>query len=186
MTITINEIITDFTNKIDPMREPRKVGRYYASELGSIIGGWRKAEDFYEKEIIKPANAKLIQEGISAENHLTLMFQEMNIPVKMQEKVEIKITDEIVLVVKTDYVFENMVVEFKTPREISQVIPEKWRYQLEATYRGFNKPVKLWQKKYPFTITELDYDPSDETWEIIKKALKNYHKQIKLWTKQKK
>jgi len=110
----------------------------------------------------------------------------MNIPVKMQEKVEIQITDEIVLVVKTDYVFENMIVEFKTPREISQTIPEKWRYQLEATYRAFNKPVKLWQKKYPFTITELDYEPSDEVWHIIKEALKNYHKQIKLWKKPKK
>lgn len=176
--MTINEIITNYTNKKDPEREPRKVGRYYASELGSIFGGWKKAEHFFKEEKIKAQNAKLIQEGISAENHLTLMFEEMKVPVKTQEKVELKITDDIVIVVKTDYVFENTIVEFKTPREISETIPEKWLFQLEATHRAFNKPVKLWQKKYPFSIVELDYNPSEKVWTFIQEGIKKYHEEV--------
>jgi hypothetical protein len=176
--MNINDLIVSYTNKKDPDREPRKVGRYYASELGSIFGGWKKAKDFFEEEPKKAPNAKLIQEGVSAENHLTLMFQEMKVPVKTQEKVELKITDDIVIVVKTDYVFENAIVEFKTPRMVSKDIPDKWLFQLEATYRAFQKPVKLWQKQYPFTITEIDYEPSDRVWEFIQDRIKKYHEEV--------
>jgi len=176
--MNLNDLITDYTNRVDPNREPRKVGRYYASELGSIIMGYKTANEFFHPDPIPTQNAKMIEEGNATENHLAMIFKEMNVPVEMQAKKEIKI-DDITLVVKTDFLFKKFVAELKRPARKVRAIPEKWVYQLEATYRAFNLPVQLWQASYPHEYSSLKYTPADERWETIKKALNNYHIEVR-------
>lgn len=172
--MNLHQLIEKYTNIND---KERKIGRYYASELYGIIAGYKKPEDFFKKEKIPSQNARMIQEGNAIEDRLSTIFKEMKVPCEDQIKKEIKI-DDMVIVVKTDYVFKKFIAELKRPRELSLSIPDKWKYQLEATYRAFKKPVKLWQVYYPMSFLELDYKPSDKIWFQIKQTLQQYHKEV--------
>jgi hypothetical protein len=68
----------------------------------------------------------------------------------------------------------------KCPREMVYEIPRKWKYQLEMEYRATNKPVKLMVIGSMLNEIQIPYEPSDKTFEEIKKAIIKYDKQVKL------
>lgn len=179
----ISEIIKWYINLDE--HEPRKVGRYYASETYGIIKGYSKPKDFFSKRNIDERGSKLISEGIATEDFLTKIFEKAKkegvIDVSFQDKKEIKIAEGIILVVKPDYNFKDFLIELKRPMQMSQNIPEKWQYQLECEHRAFKKPVQLWQVYYPMGFYGLNYEPSKERWEEIKKAVINFDKKLKLF-----
>jgi hypothetical protein len=185
--MTISQLIKWYINLDE--HEPRKIGRYYASETYSIIKGYLKPQDFFTKRDVDDNGSKLISEGIATEDFLTKVFSKAKekgvIDVSFQDKHELKISDDITLVVKPDYNFSlSFLSELKRPREISYDIPEKWQYQLECEYRAFNKPVQLWQVYYPMSFYHLDYTPSNERWEEIKRALISFHNKLNVSKKQ--
>ena len=172
----LKDIITEYTNK---KNKERVVGSYYASEVGSIIMGYQTPEDFFKPKAIQGYNARLIQEGISIENHLSMIFKEMGVDYETQVRKEVKVSDNVVIVVKTDYVFPDFVAELKRPREKSTNIPDKWKYQLEITYQAFKKPIQLWQCAYPMDITAIHYEPSEPLFKEICEKMLEYHEKVK-------
>ena len=172
----VNQIIQQYLNR---EKGPRKIGRYYASELYGIIKGESKPEDFFKKREIDEVGCKYVSEGIAIENYLTKVFIEMNVDVICQDKKEIQITDEIILVAKPDFNFKTFLAELKRPAKVWEDIPIKWVYQLESYYRGWYLPIYLWQVYYPCSIKQLAYVPSDARWRKIKRILCEFHKGVK-------
>lgn len=99
----------------------------------------------------------------------------------MQEKRVLKITPEIELVVKPDFIFPDYVLETKYPFSIIKpgVIPEKYKMQLECESRAFNKPVYLGLFSVPFNVTFIEYTPSDYRWRKIKRILIDFDKKVR-------
>ncbi len=159
--------------------EPRKFGRYYASELYGIMKGETKPEDFSKKREIDEMGSKYISEGIAIEDYITKVFKEMKVEVECQDKKEIQITDEIVIVAKPDFNFGTFLAELKRPARVWDEIPIKWVYQLESYYRGFYLPTYLWQIFYPCSIKQLFYTPSEIRWKKIKRVLCEFHEELK-------
>ena len=172
----VSQIIQQYLNREEG---PRKIGRYYASELYGIIKGESKPEDFFKKREIDEVGCKYISEGIAIENYLTKVFKETNVEVKCQDKKEIEIGDGIILVAKPDFNFGEFLVELKRPAKVWEDIPIKWVYQLESYYRGWYLPIYLWQVYYPCSIKQLAYVPSDARWRKIKRILCEFHEGVK-------
>lgn len=174
----INDLICQFVNGNGKGKE-RILGRYYASEIYSIIKGDVKPETFFERGEIDEMGSKYISEGIACEDYLIKVFTGMKVDVKFQNACEIKVNDEIVISAKTDFHFGNFIAELKRPNRLWEEIPEKWVYQLECYYRGWFLPVYLWQASYPLTIKQLEFIPSETRWKKIQKALISFHEEIK-------
>jgi len=170
------QIIQSYINRED---KPREIGRYFASELYGIIKGETTPENFFEKREVDELGSKYISEGIAIENYLQKVFEEMNVDVICQDKKEIQITDEIVLVVKPDFNFKTFLAELKRPAKVWEEIPIKWVYQLESYYRAFYLPVYLWQAFYPCSIKQLNYTPLEMRWRKIKRILCEFHNGVK-------
>lgn len=119
--------------------------------------------------------------GIAMENMLTKIIKESNVKCIFQEKKNIKINDEINLVVMPDFVFDDVIWETKFPFWLNDynIIPKRYEYQLECEYRVFDKPIILGLFINPFDIKLLKYEPSIDKWNEIKKLLINFHNQLK-------
>jgi len=156
----------------------REIGRYWASELNSILKGYSKPEDFLKPRKIEGIGMKMCLTGMAYEDMLTKIFEEVGADCKTQEKIELKIED-ITLVVKTDYVFPEFVIEAKHPFSEVKEVPIRYQAQLEATYRAFNKPVFLGIFSAPYNLKLIPYKPSEIRWNNIKNKLLNYHEQVK-------
>ncbi len=176
MSKTITDIIVEYVNRENKSRD---LGRYFSSELYGIMKGYVKPKDIFDKKPIEEYGCKLISEGVAIEDYLNKIFEEMKVPVKMQEKEVISINDEITIVAKPDYLFKTCIKDLKRPRDVCDKFPDKWAPQMEVYYRTFNLPVAVWQVQYPITITELKYVPSDKLWEEIKVKLINFHEKVK-------
>jgi hypothetical protein len=174
--MNINDIIQAYCNRED---KPRVIGRYNSSELYSIIKGYTTPKTFFKPRKIDERGSKYISEGVAIEDYIAKVFETMKVDAETQVKKEVKMTDEITLVAKTDFHFKEFIVELKRPKEVSPAIPEKWAYQLESYHRAFNLPVYLWQVSYPCSIKQLFYTPSEERWQKIKKALIDFHEKVK-------
>lgn len=158
----------------------RVFGRYNSSELYYIVTGKLKPKDFLKTSPVDRFGASLIIAGIGAEDIWTKMLTDIGADFIPQDKKEIKINDEITLVAKPDFNFKSFLVEMKKPKDISPIIPEKWEYQLEAYYRGFQLPIQLWQCCDDITkLYKLEFVPSDERWEKVKRKLIEFHEEIK-------
>jgi hypothetical protein len=166
----INKIFLEYINK--PRGHKKEIGRYWASELGSIIHGYLKPADYLKEKKIKDYG--MILTGIANENMLTNILKEMNVDFQEQVKFELKIKD-IILVVKPDFVFKNMVWETKHAFTKNY---EKYKYQLEAEYRATNKITYLGILKTPFDLDLLKYNPSDKLWQEIQDKLYSFHEQV--------
>lgn len=176
----LREIIVDYINN---RQKEREVGRYYSSELYKIIKKEITPENFFEKKKVAEEESKLISEGIAIEDYISKMFQESGVKVECQVKKEVEIAEGIILVAKPDFHFGDFLVELKRPLKVYDAIPEKWIYQLEAYYRAFYLPVKLWQCTYPLTFKEIEYIPSEARWKKIKRELMEFDKKLKLIVK---
>ncbi|MDD5353291.1 MAG: hypothetical protein PHS93_09045 [Candidatus Omnitrophica bacterium] len=158
----------------------RTLGRYYSSELYSIIGNWKKPEDFFNPDPIKEEHLDIVLRGMMAEYQLAEILKPMGVKCgDNQSKYELKINDEIVVVVKPDFEWPSVIWETKYPREMIYSVPRKYRYQLECQYRATNKKVKLGVFSEPFNLMLINYESSDRVWEEIQRSLINYHKKVK-------
>lgn len=174
----ISQLLIDYVNK---NKRERTLGRYWASEISSIIGGYLLPEDFFTHRQIDLKGVKNILTGLATEDKLTQIFKEMKVPVEFQAKKEITITEEINLVVKPDYVFEDFLIETKFPFSDFNLkdIPERYAYQLECEYRAFEKQVYLGMFSIPFNLQLIPFSPSKKRWEEIQIALKDFHNKLK-------
>jgi len=179
----INEIIKKSVNDNDYERE---IGRYWASELYAIIKGYLKPEDFLKKQEIDLEGCKMVLTGEAMEEKLCQIFEKQKVIFEPQVKREIKIDDEIVLVVKTDFEFPNFIIETKFPfREVKEDIPPRYAYQLEAQYRATYKKIYLGVLTIPFNLRLIEYTPSERRWKFIKRSLREFHKKVKeVWKKE--
>jgi hypothetical protein len=158
----------------------RTYGRYYASELYSIIKGYLKPQDFWKAKDIDIDGAKNILRGEAYETKLKeiLEFNKVDFKYGDEIKYELPINDEIILVVKPDFELKDFVIETKFPIRDVQEIPEKWKYQCEAEYRATKKPVIVGVFNNIFDIRFIDYKPSALTWKKIQTALINFHSKV--------
>jgi len=146
-----DEILLRYANQ---KHEPRQIGRYWSSEIYSILKGKLTPKNFFEPKQIDITGARNIISGMAFEAQLKDIFEKTGVKFKYGDEIkrEIKITDDIVLVSKPDFEFEDWVLETKYPTKTRQGIPEWWLYQLESEYRATNKPVKLGVFSYPFDV----------------------------------
>lgn len=182
---------------------PRKIGRYWASDLSSIIQGYMKPEDFGKSKSIDLLGCKRIITGEMAEEQAKKIFEANEIKFNSdifdelelldhyytisqkdgQIKCLMSITDEIQLTVKPDFVFLDRVIETKFPFSMSELeagkIPKRYAFQLEATHRAFGMPVQLGLLVVPFDMRVMDYKPSTIRWNNIKKKLVEFHNEVK-------
>lgn len=157
----------------------RVLGRYNSSELYSIIGGYKKPENHFDPDPIKPEHLDIVLRGMAMEGQLALILKDLCKCGENQSKYELKVNDEIVIVVKPDFEWQSEVWETKYPKEMVYEIPRKWKYQLECQYRATHKPVKLMVFSEPFNLTEIQYVPSEDTWNEIVKKITSYHEKVK-------
>jgi hypothetical protein len=180
---TTKELLLKYVNQD---QHPRIAGRYFASEIYQILKGKLTPKNFFEQKEIDIVGARNIISGIAFEAQLKDIFEKTGIKFKYGDEIkrEIKITDDIVLVVKPDFEFDDWVLETKYPTRTRQEIPEWYQTQLECEYRATNKPVRLGIFSYPFDITYINYQPDDKRWELIKQTLIEFDKKLKLWNQQ--
>ena len=143
-----NQLLLDCVNQ----SHPRQIGRYYASEIYQIIKGYLQPKNFFTSKPIDLTGAKNILRGEAYETQFKEVLEANKIKFRYGDEIkrEIQLTEEVVLVVKPDFEFEDFVIETKYPTTSITTIPEKWEYQLEAEYRATNKKVYLGIFSDPF------------------------------------
>lgn len=173
-----DEVLSKYVNQ---KHEPRQIGRYWSSEIYSILKGKLTPKNFFEPKQIDITGARNIISGMAFEAQLKDIFEKTGVKFKYGDEIkrEIKITDDIVLVVKPDFEFEDWVLETKYPTKTRQAIPPWYELQLESEYRATNKPVKLGIFSYPFDVKYIPYQPDDKRWKLIKQTLIEFDKKLK-------
>ena len=178
----ISEVIKKSVNERED--HERQIGRYWSSELYAIIKGYLKPEDFFRKKEIDLTGCQMILVGEAMEAKLRELLEKQNIDFQAQVKRELKINNEITLVVQNDFEFPNFVIETKFPfSPIKNEIPARYAYQLEAEARASQKQVYLGVLSIPFDLRLIPYYPSKKRWEIIKRSLIKFHNALKLCQK---
>lgn len=176
------EILEKYYND-DREEHERKIGRYWASDIYSILKGYLKPKNFFNKKPIDLKGAGMIATGEAFEDKLKKIFDVVDIDYEYQAKKEIQIDDDIVLVVKPDFVFEHAVLETKFPFRSfplnTEGIPERYLYQLECEYRAFYLPVYLGVFTIPFNLTTIEYIPSKLRWKKIIRTLRDFDKELR-------
>lgn len=174
--------------ELNGKEKERVLGRYYASELNTILNGYIKPEDFFKPRKIE-SNQKEIRYGMDKELCLADTFKNLNIDCLCgdnQAKFELKINDEIIIVVKPDFLFPDMCWETKAPinwKDFTRIKPS-YRYQLECEYRATKRKTFLGyftSEQYRRLPILVEYVPNNETWNEIIKKLTLYNEQIKKW-----
>lgn len=172
--------------QVNGKNKERVLGRYYASELNTILKGYVKPENFFKPRRIEE-NKKEVMYGMDKELCLANTFHELNINClcgKEQAKYELKVDDEITIVTKPDFLFPEMTWETKAPinwNDFTRIKPS-YVYQLECEYRATKRKTYLGyfsSEQYRRLPILVEYLPSDETWNEIVKKIKLYHNKIK-------
>lgn len=175
----LQDFILKYLNKEDS--KPRQKGRYWASELYSMSKGYITPKNFFKPSKVDKHAAGLILAGEAFESQLEKILSEGKANFKYNPKKELKITDDITLVVKPDFLFPTFAVETKYPfHKVVDKIPEKWLYQLESEYRAYKLPVYLWVFEYPFAVKAFPYTPSLRRWNNIKKLLVEFDSKLEV------
>lgn len=175
----ISEILTNYVNKD---KHPRKIGRYWATDINSIMKGYLTPKNFFKQEPVDLGGCRMILTGVAMEDRLKHIFREMEIDCESQVKKEMKITDEITLVVKSDFNFKKFIIETKFPfsRIKDKEIPQRYVHQLECQYRAFYLPVYLGVLSVPFNLRLIEYRPSKRRWSNICRLLEDFHQKLKV------
>jgi len=172
-----NQLLLDCVNQ----SHPRQIGRYYASEIYQIIKGYLQPQNFFTSKPIDLTGAKNILRGEAYETQFKEVLEANKIKFHYGDEIkrEIQLTEEVVLVVKPDFEFEDWVLETKYPTQIREGISPWYQFQLESEYRATNKPVKLGIFSYPFDVKYIPYQPDDKRWELIKQTLIEFDNKLK-------
>ncbi len=179
---TINELLKEYI--VDGQTGEREIGRYWASDIYPIMKGYLTPEKFFSPQEPDLTGCKMMITGEAFEEKLEQVFRKLNVDFEYQLKKEIVINDEIVLVVRPDFVFPEFIIETKFPfRAVDDVIPERYVYQLECYYRAFYKKVFLGVLSIPFNVRLIEYTPSKWRWEKTKNALLQFHNRLKDYNK---
>ena len=171
---TIKGAINHYYNK--PRDKKREIGHYHASEIWYIYKGYTTPGNFFkQKEADKQGQANMFR-GSAMEDMLCKILEEEKAPFVTQKRLEIKI-DDFIISGKTDFEFEDLIVETKCPDKPIYEIPDKWKFQMECYHRATGKQVYLgvFYKDGDEIIRFFKYEPSDETWELIQNTIKNFH-----------
>lgn len=159
----------------------KQIGRYWASESYSIFKGYTTPRNFFDKKIIDLKGAKNIISGEADEQMLENVLVALDIKHEYNVKKEMDLGG-ITLVVKPDFIFDNVIIEVKAPEKLTYGIPDKWVWQLECEFRAFEKPVWLGvfrnNPERRFDLSLYFYSPSKERWELIKKTIWEFHKKL--------
>lgn len=178
----INQLLVKYINEKDKGQHTRKIGRYYASEIYSISEGYLKPEDFFKERGIDKYGCENIAGGCAYESYLQGVLSWGGAKCEYQAKKEIKINDEITLVVKPDFLFSNMLWETKyADAPMKDEIPDKWKFQLECEARAFNMLDGTYLgifRRHPF-LTLVKFKPSTLRWNNIQKILTKFHEELK-------
>ncbi len=173
----IDKLLYDYVNA---EKRERKKGRFYASEVSSIIKGYLKPKNFYKYRPVEEKGVHNVLSGIAFEAQLKKIFEFHKIEFEHEPKKELKIKD-FVIVVKPDFVFADKIIETKLPIKLGE--PEEYleRYamQMECEYRAFKKPVFLGIFTFPFDLQIVEYKSCDKTWKIIKEKVGEFHNKVK-------
>ena len=168
-----------FKEYVNASGKERQIGRYYASEISSIIKGYAKPKDFFVKRKIDMTGVRNIMSGQAFEAELKRAFDTTERPYEHEPKKEIKIED-FVIVVKPDFVMEKMIIETKFPVRLGSPSEylERYKYQMECEHRAFDKPVYLGVFTHPFDLQLYPYHNSDKTWQEVVDAITHFHKKL--------
>lgn len=172
----IQKLINQYVNRREP--HPRKVGRYWASNLWAIVNNRLKPEDFLKEERMSLTSCGHIIRGEEKEDTLKKIFDANKVDYTYQKKKVLKLKGfELVIIV--DFLFKDMVLELKSPRTMPDEIKQYHYPQLEAQYRAFNKPVFIcYINSWP-TVKCYRYAPSKKLWETILTKVEEFHKKLK-------
>jgi len=174
----IIEAIHDYYNT--PRDKKRVVGRYYASEISSIIKGYITTGNYFTQRIADKKGQANMFRGSAMEDHLVKVLKEQKVEFTTQDPIELKIKD-FVISGKLDFNFKEYIVETKCPENITNGVPDKWKCQMECYYRATNKKVYLgiFDKVGEHIIRFFPYEPSDLLWEEIKTKISDFHRRLK-------
>ncbi len=169
----IDKILSEYVNHND---KERVVGRYYSSEIGQIIKGFLTPDMFFVKKKIDKRGVGNIMSGMAFEAELKRALDFGKVKYTHEPKKELKI-DDIIISVKPDFEFEEKILETKFPVSLAspEEYLERYKHQMELQYRAFNKPVFLGVFEHPFSLKTYKYEQSDQTYEEIIKAIKEFH-----------
>ncbi len=166
-----------FKNYVQGENRKREKGKFYASEVGSIIKGYLNEEDFYEERKIDAKGVRNIMSGQAFEAEFKRALEHSNADFKHEPRYEVSF-DDITITTKPDFEFDDVVIETKFP--VSQGTPEeyleRYKHQLEIEYQATKKKVYLGIFSHPFKLDLYLYEPKKETFEEIKKVLKTFNK----------
>ena len=177
------ELILKYLNRGEHKRE---FGRYWATDIYKIKKRQITPKNFFESNPIDDIEiAGRMLDGMANEMLLKDIYDFCNVSYKYGEetKREMKIDDEITLVVKPDFEFKDWIDELKNPIRERDEIPPWYLYQLECEYRACNKPVRMGVFVHPFNIHYTEFIPSDKRWDDIVKTLKEFHAKLKKLSK---
>lgn len=172
----LNELLKDYVNRRES--KERRAGRYWASDLYGIITGKAKPEDFFKAKTFDLKSCRNIVEGELRELALKQLLDFSRVRYDYQvKKVKTLYTQnfgEIELVAIADFLFDNMIVECKSPTRMTGI--KEYHYpQLEAQYRIFGKPIYVMYLKERFEYRSFKYAPSERRWKEILNKLVEFH-----------
>ncbi len=173
----INKILYNYINQAK--EKEREIGRYWSSEISSIMKGYSKPEDFFKTNPISGAGLKAVLSGMAFEAELKRALDHSKVEYTHEPKKELLI-DDIVISVKPDFEFKDKILETKFPVSLGSPADylERYKHQMECQYRAFNKDVYMGVFSHPFSLKIYKYEPSDRTYEEIIKAVKKFHKEL--------
>jgi hypothetical protein len=170
-----NKLIKNFANRVFDGERTREIGRYWASDVKSIVGGWLTPENFFSKKTeMTLQSSKNVITGNAFEKLYHDILTYNKVEHEYNPKYELKI-DDFVVVVKPDFVFKDRVEETKF---IVSGDYTSYEYQLECEHRATHLPVFYAILEAPFDIKHIPFEPSEERWEFIQKTLRDFHKEL--------
>jgi len=174
----LNELLLSYINK---EKTPRIPGRYWATDIYSIIKGYLIPENFLKPSEADLTGCKMMITGEAFEEKLKMIFDQAGIDYEYQVKREYQLKNDIVLVARPDFVFPKFILETKFPFSLvkNNEIPPRYQSQLEVYYRIFNyKKVYLGLLSIPFNLKLIPYVPSKWRWQQICKTLEEFNLKV--------
>ena len=174
----ILEAISNYYNK--PKDKVRQIGHFYASELWYIYKGYTNPTSFFKQSTIDKVGQANMFRGSAMEDMLCKVLTEEGVDFKTQERFELEIAEGIFVSGKLDFNFQDYVLETKRPAQLTNGIPDKWKFQLETYFRMTGKKIYLgiFDGSGEHIIRFFQYEPSDERWELIKQTLIDFNAKL--------
>jgi len=104
----LNKMLLSFANREEG--HVKKKGVYWSSEIYAISKGYITPENYFEKKDIDLYGAENIILGCAIEEYFNKIFSHNKANCEYQSRKEIKISDDIVLVVKPDFNFKSCIL----------------------------------------------------------------------------